>query len=89
MPGDGVRKALRWGVRAASVAARGVAIGLIWAYRIVVSPVLPTTCRFQPSCSVYAEEAIRRHGLVRGGLLAGRRLLRCHPWHPGGYDPVP
>jgi putative membrane protein insertion efficiency factor len=59
------------------------------AYRRVVSPCLPVACRFAPSCSEYAGLAILRHGLWRGGRQALGRLLRCHPWHPGGYDPVP
>lgn len=82
------RKHVRLRVAAAWVG-KWAAVGLIWCYRLIVSPLLPATCRFQPSCSVYAEQAIRRYGLVRGGVMAGRRLLRCHPWHPGGYDPVP
>jgi putative membrane protein insertion efficiency factor len=61
----------------------------IVAYRRWVSPALPARCRFHPSCSAYALEAITRHGVVRGGWLAVWRLLRCHPFHPGGYDPVP
>lgn len=89
MPGDRVRKCLRCAAGVLSVGLRAVAVALLWAYRLLVSPLLPATCRFQPSCSVYAEQAIRRYGVVRGSLLAGRRLLRCHPWHPGGYDPVP
>ncbi|HFC97133.1 MAG TPA: membrane protein insertion efficiency factor YidD [Thermosulfurimonas dismutans] len=58
-------------------------------YRLLLSPWLPGSCRFYPSCSRYAEEALRRFGPVRGGWLALRRVLRCHPLHPGGYDPVP
>ena len=58
-------------------------------YRYFVAPLLPRACRFHPSCSQYAEEALERHGALRGGLLAARRVCRCGPWHPGGYDPVP
>ena len=58
-------------------------------YRWFVSPVLPMACRFSPSCSEYAEQALTRHGALRGGWLAARRVCRCGPWHPGGYDPVP
>lgn len=64
-------------------------IALIAAYRYFISPLLGRNCRFAPSCSEYASEALSRHGLWRGGVLAVRRVLRCHPWHPGGYDPVP
>ena len=66
-----------------------VFIAAIHAYRIVLGPLLGGACRFAPSCSAYAEEAIRAHGPWRGGRLAVRRLLRCHPFRPGGYDPVP
>lgn len=62
---------------------------LIRVYRFGISPMLGPTCRFYPSCSCYAEEAIDRHGAIRGTYLTARRLLRCHPWNPGGYDPVP
>ncbi|MEP7018720.1 MAG: membrane protein insertion efficiency factor YidD [Actinomycetota bacterium] len=65
------------------------AIALIRAYQLVVSPMRPATCRFYPSCSAYALTAIERFGLVRGSWLATRRLLRCHPWNPGGVDHVP
>ena len=66
-----------------------ILISLIRGYGVVVAPFLPVSCRFLPGCSAYAVEAIRRHGAVRGSCLALRRLLRCHPFHPGGLDPVP
>jgi putative membrane protein insertion efficiency factor len=59
------------------------------AYQWCVRPILPPACRFHPSCSEYADEALARHGVWRGGALALKRLCRCGPWHPGGYDPVP
>ena len=58
-------------------------------YRKWISPALPPSCRFEPSCSAYAVEALTTHGALRGSWLTVRRLLRCGPWHPGGYDPVP
>ena len=64
-------------------------IGLIRVYQLLISPWIPPCCRFYPSCSHYAVEAIARHGALRGTVLAARRLLRCHPLHPGGFDPVP
>ncbi len=66
-----------------------VLLSVIRFYRRRVSPGLPRACRFYPTCSEYAEEAIRRFGAVRGGQLAARRILRCHPFAKGGYDPVP
>jgi len=63
--------------------------GLIRGYQLLLSPILPAACRFQPTCSAYAIEAIGRHGAVMGGWLAVRRVARCHPWHGGGFDPVP
>lgn len=65
------------------------AMAFIRGYRRWVSPALPPACRFYPSCSAYALEAVARHGAFRGGWLAVRRLVRCHPFNPGGYDPVP
>jgi putative membrane protein insertion efficiency factor len=62
---------------------------LILFYRQGISPFLRPCCRFQPSCSAYALEAVEKHGVVRGGLLAFKRILKCHPFHSGGYDPVP
>ena len=64
-------------------------IGLIRLYRYFISPLLGNRCRFHPSCSEYAVEALQRHGTWRGTWLAMRRLSRCHPWHSGGFDPVP
>ncbi len=61
----------------------------VYFYRYVVSPVLPKACRYHPSCSVYAIEAVLLHGIFRGSWLAVRRVARCHPWAEGGFDPVP
>ncbi|GAN54283.1 membrane protein insertion efficiency factor YidD [Tanticharoenia sakaeratensis] len=68
---------------------RRVAQALIGVYRLTLSPLLGPVCRFEPSCSVYAQEAIGRYGVVRGGWLAFRRIVRCHPFAQGGRDPVP
>lgn len=62
---------------------------LIRGYQLAISPMLGNRCRFHPSCSDYAIEALRRHGVFKGLWLAVRRVGSCHPWHPGGYDPVP
>jgi hypothetical protein len=69
--------------------ARAACIGCIRAYQWLISPLLTPSCRFLPSCSEYASEAIARHGVLAGIWLTGRRLLRCHPWGGAGYDPVP
>jgi putative membrane protein insertion efficiency factor len=62
---------------------------LLRAYQLGISPFLGQKCRFFPTCSNYAVEAIQAHGALKGSALAGKRLCKCHPWHPGGYDPVP
>lgn len=75
---SGAERALSAGLRAS-----------IRAYQLLIAPILPPSCRYYPSCSHYAAEAIVRHGPWRGSWLAARRLLRCHPWGGSGYDPVP
>ena len=68
---------------------RYLLIGLLRAYRLLISPLYGQVCRYHPSCSAYALQAVTVHGSVRGSWYAVRRLARCHPWAPGGYDPVP
>ncbi|MCK4302026.1 MAG: membrane protein insertion efficiency factor YidD [candidate division Zixibacteria bacterium] len=63
-------------------------IVVIYLYRYTLSPIFGNACRYWPTCSHYAEEALRKHGALRGSVMAVKRLLRCHPWHEGGYDPV-
>ena len=67
---------------------RTIAIGLIRAYKLVVSPLLPSACRFHPTCSEYMKDAIEKHGVLKGVGMGLRRLSRCHPFHQGGFDPV-
>jgi putative membrane protein insertion efficiency factor len=64
-------------------------IGLLKAYRVLISPLYGNVCRYYPSCSAYALRAVQVHGAAKGSWLAARRVLRCHPWSSGGYDPVP
>lgn len=68
---------------------RSVLIFLVRAYQVALSPLFPAACRYYPTCSVYAIEALQRYGAWRGTWLTVRRLARCHPFHSGGYDPVP
>jgi hypothetical protein len=64
-------------------------IWLVRGYQLLISPFVPPSCRFHPTCSHYAIEALQKHGALKGAWLAVRRIVRCHPWHPGGHDPVP
>lgn len=86
-PGTGQRKPARIGRPARLL--NQLFVGLIRAYRYILSPWIGQHCRFYPSCSHYAIEALETHGPAKGLYLTLRRLLRCHPWHPGGADPVP
>jgi putative membrane protein insertion efficiency factor len=71
------------------IAMRTVLVLLVRGYQVALSPLLPAACRYYPSCSAYAIEALEKHGALRGSWLAARRIARCHPFRPGGYDPVP
>ena len=64
-------------------------VALLRTYQYAISPFLGRRCRYYPSCSEYAVEAVEKHGAIKGGWLGVKRVCRCHPWHPGGYDPVP
>lgn len=68
---------------------RRLALGLIRGYQVLISPLLGPSCRFTPTCSTYALTSVERFGVIRGGWLAAKRIGRCHPWNPGGSDPVP
>ena len=82
--GPDIRRALDLVMKTVSM----VLVAALWSYRTAVSPFLGPCCRFAPSCSVYASQAINRHGAARGTWMALKRVLRCHPFHPGGWDPV-
>lgn len=83
-----LHKALVSGQWSFEIAMRWMILSLIRVYRLCLSPLLPPACRFTPTCSEYALEAIGKYGIMRGGWMSLRRLLRCHPLHPGGFDPV-
>ena len=78
---------LRRLLRLASVVPVGVLIALIRCYQWLISPLLGRHCRFEPTCSAYVVEAVRKYGAIRGAWRGVRRICRCHPWNPGGYDP--
>ncbi len=78
---EGLAAAVRW--------PRRFGVALIRGYQRFISPAFPPRCRFSPSCSQYTLEAVERYGLVRGSWMGLKRIVRCHPFHPGGYDPVP
>jgi len=64
-------------------------LGIIWIYQKMISPIFPASCRYAPTCSYYAKEALQKHGFLKGGKLAIKRISSCHPWGGSGYDPVP
>jgi putative membrane protein insertion efficiency factor len=66
-----------------------LALAVITVYRVLISPILPRSCRFSPTCSDYAQQALRKHGILKGSMLGLRRILKCHPLGGGGLDPVP
>lgn len=84
-----VRQFLHDIATAADMVGRGAIVLLVWFHRLIIRPLFPATCRFEPSCSEYALQAVSRFGAIRGGWLALKRLGRCNPWGPWGDDPVP
>ncbi|MEI3376940.1 MAG: membrane protein insertion efficiency factor YidD [Coriobacteriales bacterium] len=68
---------------------RRLAVSMVGFYRKYISPMFPPSCRYVPTCSEYAMIALQRYGFIKGSWMAIKRICRCHPWHPGGYDPVP
>jgi len=68
---------------------KAIALAMIRFYKRFLSPMLPSSCRFEPTCSVYTYQAIEKYGVIKGSWMGARRISRCHPFHPGGYDPVP
>jgi putative membrane protein insertion efficiency factor len=84
-----VRAVATAGALVENVAVKVIALFLIRIYQKIISPALPASCRFYPSCSEYTYQAIEKYGILHGGWLGVRRIGRCHPWNPGGFDPVP
>ncbi|MCH3924128.1 MAG: membrane protein insertion efficiency factor YidD [Bacteroidales bacterium] len=82
-------KALKKSLRLLSKIIKTIFIGLIRFYQVAISVHTPATCRFTPTCSQYALEALKKYGVIKGSFLAIKRILRCHPWGKSGYDPVP
>ena len=83
------RSPLRFAADGISALAKAFLLAVFAAHRLFLRPLMGPACRFAPSCSDYATQAVRRHGALRGSWLAARRLAHCHPWNAGGYDPVP
>ena len=88
MPGSGAVFSVA-GKKGRHFSVKRFLLGLVWLYQHFISPLKPPTCRYIPTCSEYARIAIEKYGARRGGWLALKRILRCHPFHKGGYDPVP
>ena len=84
---NAIARVLRGACRACDRAAAAALVGLVVAYKFAVSPLLGRHCRFQPTCSTYFRQAVEKYGAVRGAARGLARICRCHPWHPGGYDP--